>query len=257
MRIDSKGLSDTGRKRKQNEDSYFIDPSTNLFVVADGMGGHAAGEVASRIAVNAIRDFIQEANQNENGENDSGDPPKLGAAENLMAAIQLANDRILRDMEENLKHLGMGTTVVALWMVNNRAFIGHVGDSRAYLVRNGKIRQLTSDHTLVNEQVRRGILTSSEARQHPSRNILTRAVGSHGQVVVDINEEDLQNDDYLLLCSDGLYSMVEDPRILKIVTQNFSNPGKASESLIQAANEQGGEDNITVILLKINTSGRK
>jgi protein phosphatase len=157
-------------------------------------------------------------------------------------------------MEENLKHLGMGTTVVTAWLRETHAIIGHVGDSRAYLVRSGEIRQLTTDHTLVNEQVRRGILSDSEARNHPSRNILTRAVGSHGQVMVDITEEKLEPGDFLLLCSDGLYTMIDDPAILQIVTRNAAEPDKACQSLIGAANDRGGEDNITVILLKVEST---
>ena len=254
MKIASAGLTNTGKKRRKNEDSYFIDPDTNLFVVADGMGGHAAGEVASKIAVSTIGEFIQDAARLAPVAAGS-DRPQLGRGENITAAIQSANDQILQAMEENLKHLGMGTTVVTAWLIERRAYIGHVGDSRAYLVRDGRIQQITVDHTLVNEQVRRGILTEAEARNHPSRNILTRAVGSHGQVMVDINEEELRAGDQLLLCSDGLYTMVDDPTILKAVDDNGGDPDAACRQLIQIANEHGGEDNITVILLEIDPHG--
>ena len=248
MQIHSAGQSDKGKKRAKNEDSFSIDRRKSLFVVADGMGGHAAGEVASEIAVRSIGEAIQDA-----APQDPQAPPsegRLGSSESLMAAIQTANDRIRQAIQKNQHQAGMGTTVVSVWIIGDRAYIGHVGDSRAYLIRAGTISQLTSDHTLVNEQVQRGILTQVEAEHHPSRNILTRAVGSQRELAVDITEKTLISGDRLLLCSDGLYTMVSDEEILATISQSSGNPEKACEGLIHHANRQGGEDNITVILLE-------
>lgn len=256
LRLVSAGLSDVGRKRRSNEDSFAAAPDHNLFVVADGMGGHAAGEVASRLAVESIERHISGS--------DPRKEPTLPAsfrtvreeeaalpvpARRILNAIRLANQEIVRSVRQDTSRRGMGTTVVIAYIHGTRAYIGSVGDSRAYLVRGKTITQLTTDHTFVGEQVRAGTLSSSEARHHPARNILTRAVGSQEEVEPDIVEHDLKADDWLLLCSDGLTTMVEDQDILRTVRGHPDDPEPACRALVDLANDRGGDDNVTVVLI--------
>ena len=250
MKVTAAGLSDIGRKRKGNEDSYHIDPERGLFIVADGMGGHVAGEVASRLAVQTIQEFMRLS------DTDSEITWPFEFDENLseggnriQAAIQLANREIGRHMASQEEHRGMGTTVVTAVIADDSCYIGHVGDSRAYLIRDGEIRQLTRDHTFVNEQVEKGFLSKAEADRHPARNILTRAVGSADDLTVDLSETPLKSGDYVLLCSDGLSSMVEDQDILKVVEEKKDNIEEACAGLVNLANEHGGWDNVTAVLI--------
>ncbi len=256
LKIRSAGLSDVGRKRTSNEDSFALSTEHNLFVVADGMGGHAAGEVASRLAVESIERHIS-------GSDPRKEPTYPASfrfprdeeatlpvpARRVLNAIRLANQEIVRSVRKNKSQRGMGTTVVMAYLHGARAFIGSVGDSRAYLVRGDSIRQLTSDHTFVNEQVRAGTLSLQEARKHPARNILTRAVGSQDEVEADIVEQELKSGDRLLLCSDGLTTMVEDAQILETVRAHADDPEAACRALIDLANAHGGDDNVTAVLI--------
>ena len=256
--IRSAGLSDVGRRRKSNEDSFAISEDGALFVVADGMGGHAAGEVASRLAVESIERHISGTDPRKEptipasfrspGVDEAGLPVP---ARRVLNAIRLANQEIVRSVRKDSSMRGMGTTVVIAYVPGSRAYIGSVGDSRAYVVRDRSLRQLTSDHTLVNDQVRAGALTSQEARHHPARNILTRAVGSQEEVEADLVELDLRPGDILLLCSDGLTTMAEDADILKTVLAHSDDPEAASRALVDLANERGGEDNVTVVLGRV------
>ncbi len=256
--IRSAGLSDVGRRRKSNEDSFSISEDGTLFVVADGMGGHAAGEVASRLAVESIERHISGTDPRKEptipasfrspGVDEAGLPVP---ARRVLNAIRLANQEIVRSVRKDSSMRGMGTTVVIAYVPGSRAYIGSVGDSRAYVVRDRSLRQLTSDHTLVNDQVRAGALTSQEARHHPARNILTRAVGSQEEVEADLVELDLRPGDILLLCSDGLTTMAEDADILKTVLAHSDDPEAASRALVDLANERGGEDNVTVVLGRV------
>jgi PPM family protein phosphatase len=255
MRIESAGLSDVGRKRKSNEDSFAIAREDNLFIVADGMGGHAAGEVASRLAVESIERHISGSDPRKEPtvpasfrSSTKAESVLAVPARRVLNAIRLANQEIVRSVRKDVSMRGMGTTVVLAYIRESRAFIGSVGDSRAYLVRAGTIRQLTSDHTFVSEQVRAGTLSRSEARQHPARNILTRAVGSQEDVEPDLVEQDLRSGDRLLLCSDGLTTMVDDGDILKTILAHPDDPQAGCRALIDLANERGGDDNVTVIL---------
>jgi PPM family protein phosphatase len=250
MNLTAAGLSDVGRKRKGNEDSYHIDIERGLFIVADGMGGHVAGEVASRLAVDTIQEFMRVS------DTDSEITWPFEFDENLseggnriQAAIQLANREIGRHMQSQEEHRGMGTTVVTAVVLDESCYIGHVGDSRAYLIRDGEIRQLTRDHTFVNDQVEKGFMSKAEAERHPARNILTRAVGSAEDLVVDLSETRLKPGDYVLLCSDGLSSMVEDLEILRVVTETNGNLEAACAGLVNLANEHGGWDNVTAVLI--------
>src|SRR5688572_9807974 len=218
MKVSYQAISDVGRKRKGNEDSVFVNAEQNLYVVADGMGGHAAGEVASRVAVEAINEFVCLTS----GDGDITWP--FGLDENvsfdgnrLKSAIQYANRKVLETTREKKEYLGMATTVVAVLVDGASANLAHVGDSRVYLVRGPAITQLTSDHSWVNEQLESGILSADQARSHPLRNVVTRALGGKPELVVDIQEHQAQAGDVLLLCSDGLTSMVPDDEIIRLV----------------------------------------
>ena len=255
--ITTAGLSDVGRKRKSNEDSFAISGDGTLLVVADGMGGHAAGEVASRLAVESIERHISGSDPRKEPTIPASFRSPVGGevglpapARRVLNAIRLANQEIVRSVRKDSSMRGMGTTVVIAHILGSHAYIGSVGDSRAYLVRDGALRQLTSDHTLVNEQVRAGALSSQEARRHPARNILTRAVGSQEDVEPDLIEEDLHSGDLLLLCSDGLTTMVEDGEILKTVLAHGDDPAAGCRALVDLANDHGGDDNVTVILAR-------
>jgi serine/threonine protein phosphatase PrpC len=235
MRIGERaGATDPGRKRRRNEDSYVVDPP--LFAVADGMGGAQAGEVASRLAAAAFREY-HEADE-------------LPAGERLAAIVQEANRRIYERAREDAQASGMGTTVTAALLDGERLVLGHVGDSRAYLLRGDEVTQLTDDHSLVADLVRSGRLTPAEAEAHPQRSVITRALGTDPEVDVDAIVVEAQPGDVILLCSDGLTTMVTDDAILRIV-QGASSLEDAAKELVRAANRGGGEDNVTVILFRI------
>lgn len=249
--LDYFALSDVGRKRLKNEDRYQISENRSLFLVADGMGGHIAGEVASKIAVDTIEDFIT-LSQNDQEitwpfEIDDKLPEE---ANKLKVAIQLANQKIFTIARDKPEYEGMGTTIAALYAVNNSAFIGHVGDSRVYLCRDGVMKALTSDHSWVNMQVDLGVLSSEEAHSHPLRNIVTRALGTKWTVDVDIQVSTLRMGDTLLLCSDGLSSLVEDSEIAGIIQDADRTLEQRVQNLVARANELGGEDNITAIVIE-------
>jgi protein phosphatase len=251
MNISYKAISDVGRKRSANEDSYYADGDLNLFVVADGMGGHAAGEVASKVAVESIQDFVR----NTSNDKDITWPYEFDetlsmAGNRIKSAIQTAHAKVLEVTSQKKEYQGMATTVVSILVENSKAQVAHVGDSRAYLVREGKLIQLTSDHSWVNEQLRTGAITSQQARNHPYRNIVTRALGGPNPVDVDVTEEEMQNGDIILLCSDGLNTMISDDQILEIISGNQDDLDKACQELINTANQNGGEDNVTAILVK-------
>ena len=251
MKISYKAISDVGRKRSANEDSYFADGDLNLFVVADGMGGHAAGEVASKIAVESIQDFVRFTNNDKDITWPYEFDESLSMAGNrLKTAIQSAHAKVLEATSQKKEFQGMATTVVAILVNDEKAQVAHVGDSRAYMVREDRLIQLTSDHSWVNEQLRTGAITSQQARNHPYRNIVTRALGGPNPVDVDVNEEPLQDGDIILLCSDGLNTMITDEDILSIIARNKEDIEAACQELITTANQNGGEDNVTSILVK-------
>jgi len=251
MKIAYQALSDVGKKRKGNEDSVFVNPEQNLFVVADGMGGHAAGEVASKVAVEAINEFVCLTGGDEDITWPFGLEDGLSFDGNrLKSAIQYANRKVLDATRERKEYLGMATTVVAALVDGDAANLAHVGDSRVYLVRDGALTQLTSDHSWVNEQLESGIISADQARSHPLRNVVTRALGGRPELIVDLQEHKARPGDVLLLCSDGLTSMVPDEDIVRIVDEARGNVEQAAQALVEEANERGGEDNITVLLLK-------
>ena len=251
MKISYQALTDVGRKRKGNEDSHFVNPEENLFVVADGMGGHAAGEVASRIAVESINEFICLTGGDEEitwpfglDENISYDGNRL------KTAIRFANKRVIEATREKTEYEGMATTVAAVLVDDTVANLGHVGDSRVYLFRGDGVRQLTSDHSWVNEQLLSGVISADQARSHPLRNVVTRALGGKADLQVEMQVHKIEAGDVLMLCSDGLTTMVPDDEMGKLVHQAGDDLLAAAKSLVAAANNRGGEDNITVLLLK-------
>jgi len=242
MKFSVFGLTDVGRRRESNQDSLLVAPERGLYAVADGMGGHAAGEVASHIAIEALSEVLRD----NAFLRDRTDAQTAGTR--LQDAFVEGNRRICDSVVTRGEWRGMGTTIVALVTLEDRAVIGHVGDSRAYLLRDGELRRLTNDHSWVSEQVRMGLMTDEEAHRHPMRNIVTRALGNRPALDVDINEAEALPSDVFLLCSDGLNSMLTDREITETLYENRQDPETACHKLVEAANLKGGEDNITVIV---------
>jgi PPM family protein phosphatase len=234
MRIRAGAATDIGRVRDRNEDAYLVDEP--LFVVADGMGGHRGGDVASRMAVDTIEALFRR------GE---------GA---LTEQVQEANRAVFERSSIDRSVAGMGTTLTAALVQGARARLAHVGDSRAYLLRGGDLKMLTEDHTLVQRMVQQGEITEAEAERHPQRSVVTRALGIEMSIPVDEAIVDLEPGDRLLLCSDGLTSMVDDRRVAEIL-EDEADPQAAAEALVRAANDGGGVDNTTVIVLAVEGDG--
>ena len=249
MNLKSVGLSHVGRQRQHNEDSFLVADQAKLFVVADGMGGHAAGEIASRIAVDSISEFIIHTKEDDGTWPHAYDEKFRRSTNRLMAAVRLSNTRVLEAMRKDARLRGMGTTVVACMADEGVVSVAHVGDSRAYLIRGGQLTRLTNDHSWVFEQVQAGMLTEAEAEKHPLRNVITRALGGALQVSPDAAEVESKAGDVYLLCSDGLTGMVSEEDILKLVTAS-DDLDNACQNLIDTANERGGLDNVTAILVK-------
>ena len=251
MTLSAFGITDVGRKRRHNEDAYLLDVERGLFVVADGMGGHAAGEVASRITVESIQEYL--ALRDDEGENTwpFGFNNRYSMEGNhLTTAIKKANDRVIRAVHNRPELKGMGTTVVAALFDAERATLVHVGDSRCYLYRRHELRRLTDDHSWVQEQVNAGILTPEEATSHPLKNVVTRALGGSPNVLPDLIEVHFEGGDSFLLCSDGLTGMMADEEISAILASEGSAESRV-RALVDLANDRGGVDNITVLLIDV------
>ena len=256
MRAIAAGISDVGLQRDHNEDSFAILKEQRLFIVADGMGGHRAGDVASRLATEAIVDFFRAAT-NEDFTWPFQFDTRLSDEENrLLSGIRLANRQIIERSTRSRECQGMGTTVVgALFSPkNNKMFIGHVGDSRAYRIRGQQIRQMTRDHSLVNDYLLAMPELTEEQKSELPKNVITRALGMQEQVAVDIQSDDAELGDMYVLCSDGLSGMVEDHEILEVVT-GAPDVETACRRLVALANEHGGEDNITALIVRIDPAG--
>lgn len=245
--------SDPGLKRTSNEDSYSTRPDVGLFVVADGMGGHVAGEIASRVAVEAIEAFIEEtAGADKNRTWPFPFDPSISLEANrLKAAFRLANRKIAAAIADSQELRGMATTASAVLFGARTASVGHVGDSRVYVLRDGNLEQITADHSWVEEQVRAGTMSRSAARQHPWRNVVTRALSGGEDPEVDVTEVKPKAGERYLLCSDGLFGVVADQRIAEILAEK-SALGAICQRLVEAANEAGGPDNITTVILQID-----
>ena len=251
MRITSCGMTDVGVKRTHNEDNYLINDELNLFVVCDGMGGHAGGEYASAIAVNTVEDVLtyMDIDGHKNDIPPSDDPIEV-TRERLRYSIRLAGKRIFDKANEEPEFKGMGTTCQVVLIDNGNAYIGHVGDSRTYLIRDGRIEQLTEDHSLVNEKIKAGLLTPEEAKNHKLKNIITRSLGYTEDVEIDLQIQAIRRGDRYVLCSDGLSNFVEASEIGEIVLDH--GPQESSRRLIDLACERGGDDNITVVVARID-----
>ncbi|GLH69297.1 serine/threonine phosphatase [Geothrix rubra] len=248
MAIRAAGMTDVGCVRKHNEDSFLAAPELGLYVVADGLGGHAAGEVASRIVVERVAQFVGETTEKDRTWPLEYDTTLSFDGNRLKVALLLSDQAIADDIRRNPERETMGSTVVACLLSGTKATLAHVGDSRAYILNKEEIRQVTRDHSWVAEQVANGILTPSEARVHPFRNVITQALGNGGDLEVEVQELELGKSDRLLLCSDGLSGMVGDAQIWDIVNQS-PNLQTAVEALISVARNNGGEDNITAVLV--------
>jgi protein phosphatase len=252
LHIQAGARTDLGRVRKNNEDCYAIEAALQLYVLSDGMGGEAHGEVASNLAVQTILTHCRQAEN-------SRATPIFGEVSTdvsertnrLSSAVHLANRKVFETAASNPEQKGMGATIVAAWIDAQRLSIAHVGDSRAYLLRAGSMEQLTSDHSLVAEKVRVEILTPQEADASEMQSVLTRAVGTNSAVEIDTDEQALVVGDYILLCSDGLTRMVTDPEIASTLLTSRS-PQEAADRLVDLANDNGGVDNVTVIVLRVD-----
>lgn len=245
MRIGT--CSDVGRTRPINEDNFYVSEYARkqealYAMVADGMGGHNAGETASEIAVEVISEFINEYF------NDQIPPEQV--RELLIAAINQANRLIYSDSRDNVKLSGMGTTLTACFLYGMQATVAHVGDSRAYIIRDDVIHRVTSDHSLVAELLQNGQITPEQARNHPQKNVITRAVGTDPKVEIDIYEFEIQANDIILLCTDGLSNLLSDREMYHMIREAESMEDAAA-ALVDAANEKGGLDNITAVLLEV------
>ena len=227
--------TDIGRVRKQNEDAAWLDEKRGIYVVADGMGGHLAGEVASAMAIDAVKRMAQK--------ND------IASIALLRETVLEAHEAISAHARENQNCSGMGTTISAMWRGGHYMYVAHVGDSRIYRLRGGKLEQITQDHSLVEELVRARIIAREEARSHPRRNIITRALGTPGENAPDLLAADMEEGDLWLLCTDGLTGMVDDEQIERVLTSRDSLD-KMANTLIKMALAAGGRDNVTLILCR-------
>lgn len=246
MRIAAYGASDLGMRRPINEDSFRLCPGIQLYLVADGMGGHAAGDVASLMAVNEVAEYVEQALMGEY----SKDEETPDYEDVLRLAIQNANRKIIQATHNRKDLRGMGTTVVTVLIRGNRLFAASVGDSRIYLIRDNEVRMLTTDHSWVNMQVRLGNMTSEESKLHPMRNVITRALGTQREVEVDTFIDDLKDNDHIVMCTDGLSNMLGDEEIARITLRHDTDLKQTVEELIQRANNRGGDDNITAVVLR-------
>lgn len=248
------GATDVGRRREKNEDSFVIDEKIGLAMVADGMGGHSGGEVASQMAVDTVsqivREFTQDPEMTLPGKV-SFKPDDHGGK--LNHAIQEAGRLIYERACKELALKGMGTTAVVIYAADGRVYLGNVGDSRGYLLREGIFRQLTLDHSFVGEQVRAGVITPETAKTHRMRNVITRSVGFQAEVDSDILQKPIKDGDVYLLCSDGLSNMVEDAEMKVILESN--PPQEACRRLVDIANAHGGDDNITAVVVAFRKMG--
>ena len=239
MRVCAFGQSDLGLVRQSNEDRFGLFPEQNLYVVADGMGGHAAGEVASGIAVASVRKYFE-----------APEHARQNHADRLREAIKAANSAIVSAGECDPSLNGMGTTIVALCASLNAVVIAHVGDSRIYRYRKGQVEQLTQDHSLINDYVRQGLITPESAAHHPMRHVISRALGTSVQVEVEVARHAPQAGDVFLLCSDGLSNRVTSAEMNTLLATATDDLEKTTGALVTRAKDNGGEDNITVILVR-------
>jgi PPM family protein phosphatase len=251
MRYVAAAKTDVGRRRKGNEDSFCLAPEIGLFVVADGMGGHAAGEVASRLAVETIHEWMAKYLGGDSVAVVGPEEPACSAESNyLVSSIRLANRVIYDAAQGRSEYAGMGTTVVSILATGERLTLAHVGDSRIYRVRGDEIAQVSRDHSFVQQQVDRGIITPEEAEESQYKHMITRALGLKESVEVDVAERPAEAGDTFILCSDGLSDLLDNEEILAIVKEQ-PDLAQACQQLIDRANLKGGDDNITTLLVRV------
>jgi serine/threonine protein phosphatase PrpC len=239
LQIECGAQSDQGRVRTSNEDSRVVNLAKRIFLVADGMGGHAAGEVASNITASTVEEILS------NSESDSN-PEEL-----LQLAVQNANKRVYEAQVNEPEYRGMGSTLTVLTFRENRFYIAQVGDSRAYLLRNGAISQLTRDHSVVWQLFEDHLITKEDLSRHPRKNLITRSIGTHPQVEAEIQHNEAFDNDTFLLCSDGLTDVLSDLQIQDFLATRDKNPQEISDMLVEAANGGGGPDNITAVVVRL------
>ena len=251
LRIEVAGQTDVGRKRAHNEDNFAIFSEFGLYIVADGMGGHASGEVASKLAAETIGEFYQRTREDEDATWPYKMDRSLSYIENrLVCGIKLANLRIFETSNRDLRYKGMGTTIVSCLVSGDKIYVGHVGDSRVYRVRDNAISQLTRDHSLLEDyKEAKPDMTEEEERNFPHKNVITRALGMRETVQVDIRSHQIKSGDVYILCSDGLSGMVNDDSIAQIAA-GAKSLERAVAELVDAANRNGGTDNVTTLLLQ-------
>lgn len=250
-KLDCVALTDTGRVREHNEDTIGVDGEIGLLVLADGMGGYNAGEVASGIAVKTIVNLVREALAREDLEGNDQETGLARASIILRDAIYRANKIIHQTSKTQPQCEGMGTTIVSCLFYDNRVSIAHVGDSRLYRLRNDRFEQMTMDHSLLQELVDRGFYSQEEAQRATNKNYVTRALGVEPNVEVEINEEAVHKGDYYVLCSDGLSDMVEDEDIHLTISTFSANLDSVAKQLTQLANDNGGRDNVSVVMAHV------
>ncbi len=249
--MEASGKTDVGRRRRLNEDQFLVDASTRLLAVCDGMGGHNAGEVASRIAIESLAAFIERSHKEKEITWPYGLDPALSFNGNrVRTAIQLANKKVYKAADNREEYTGMGTTVVAALVSDATVTVGSAGDSRCYVFRDGQLRQLTQDDSWVAAAGVEGVLSPSELARHPLRNVITKAIGAKDQIDIDIVEEKLEVGDIVLLCSDGLHAMLTDESIAAMLAAAGTVEELAAK-LVDAANEAGGKDNVSVVVARI------
>jgi serine/threonine protein phosphatase PrpC len=257
MEYSAVARTDVGRKRDGNEDSFCVAPDLGLFVVADGMGGHAAGEVASRLAVHTILEWMAKSLSGEDVEMVGPPAARCSREANfLLSSIRQANRIIFEAAQSRREYAGMGTTVVSVLAVDDHVVLSHVGDSRIYRIRDDRIVQLSRDHSLVQQQVERGIISPQEAHGSQYRHLITRALGLKESLEVELEEQPARPGDVLLLCSDGLSDLLEDEEMLAILREHGGELEKACQALVDRANYKGGDDNITALLIQVREGDR-
>jgi len=248
LRISSAGITNVGRKRQNNEDNYLVNDRLGLYVVCDGMGGHAGGEYASQVAVTTIEEVLANI-RDENVARDEADDQIT--QEKLKYAVRLAGKRIYDLAQAEPEFRGMGTTAVILVFLDGMAYLAHVGDSRGYLIRGGEITQRTEDHSWVNEQIKAGLITADAAKHHRFRNIITRSLGFQEEVEIDTQVLRAEPGDIYLLCSDGLSNLVTEEELREMLVEKSFQ--QTARDLIDLANERGGDDNITLVLARVDS----
>lgn len=254
MQLTSAALTDRGRVRRRNEDAFIAEEDLGLFAVVDGMGGHVGGEIASRTVADAVLEFIRDSHLNPEGAWPFPvDPALTQSANRLQVAIRIANRKLSELVHEDAVAEGAGATISAALFEGDRLIVSNVGDCRAYLARDKRMSQITQDHSVVAEQVRRGLLSPDEAARHPMRHVITRAVAGRPDVAIDTWEIQVKAGDRVLLCSDGVHGSVHLRELSRIVCHNAADLATLCKRIIDSANSHGGSDNATVVLIAVNS----